>query len=136
MKDPHRYDDMLHLPHHQSTHHLPMSRMNRAAQFSPFAALTGYDQVIRETSRLTDAKVILDESARLELDKTLSELMASGGSASEVMVTFFEKDSRKEGGAYISEKGKVSKVDDLQRSITLQSGRTIAMDDILELKVL
>ena len=90
-----RYDDILDLPHHVSSVHRPMPRADRAAQFAPFAALTGYGEIIDETGRLTDAREEADEARLAELDEKLREVMQSGGEATFLC---FVEDARKQGG--------------------------------------
>lgn len=94
-KDPHRYDDIIHLPHHQSQVHPHMSLSDRAAQFSPFAALTGYDDAVQETARLTESRIELDENARVLLDERLRLLQINLEEHPFVTFTYFIPDSRK-----------------------------------------
>ena len=95
--DLHDYEDILHLPHHVSSVHKPMSRVDRAAQFSPFAALTGYDDDVTEAARLTDTRVSLSEEAMEELDRKQLYLSEIVDSHPVLRVTYFVPDSRKEG---------------------------------------
>ena len=97
MSTGHRYDDIINLPHHQSVKHPHMSMTERAAQFSPFAALTGYEAVIAETGRLTGERVELTDERKEEIDRTLNELLDLGRPA---VITYFEPDDRKDGGQY------------------------------------
>ena len=128
-----KYDDIINLPHPTSKRFPRMPLAERAAQFSPFAALTGYDAVIRETARLTGSRVELDECRRQELDAALRDLSARLGSRPEVLVTFFRKDSRKEGGEYVHVSGRLRKIDPFTRTLLLEDGTVIPVDDILEL---
>ena len=105
----------------------------RAAQFSPFAALTGYDAVIRETARLTDRRVEPDECRRQELDAALRDLAARLDSRPEVLVTYFLEDTRKEGGEYVHVSGRLKKIDSFSRVLVLEDGTIIPIDDVLEL---
>ena len=125
------YNDIINLPHHVSEKRLPMSMADRAAQFSPFAALTGYDAAIKETARLTDKKIELDEGALALLDMKFQLLMESLPDEPEVAITYFKPDERKEGGAYINAHGFVKKVDDLERLVIMRSGTKIPMDDVI-----
>lgn len=109
--DLHRYDDMLDLEHPTSKKHIRMSLLNRAAQFAPFAALTGFDGEVKETARLTDAEIYLTEDAKLEIDTTLQKLMAEIDSHPEIEVTYFSPDAKKEGGSYETTFGKLKKID-------------------------
>ena len=128
-----KYDDIIDLPHYVSETHPPMSRADRAAQFSPFAALTGYDSAIKETGRLTDEKIELDEEALTALDMKYQLLMDAFDDAPEVTITYFQPDERKAGGKYITATGAVKKVDDFERQITMQDGSKIPMDDVLSI---
>lgn len=128
------YDDIINLPHHVSTTRPQMSRENRAAQFSPFAALTGYDTAIRETARLTDARIELDENAIAVLDMKLRMLADEMKQRREVEVTYFQPDEKKEGGAYVTATGVLKKIDDYARVLVFMDGRRIAIEDILEIE--
>ena len=128
-----KYDDIINLPHPTSKRFSRMPLEERAAQFSPFAALTGYDAVIRETARLTDRRVELDECRRQELDAALRDLAARLDSRPEVLVTFFLEDTRKEGGEYVHVSGRLKKIDSFSRVLVLEDGTIIPIDDILEL---
>lgn len=125
------YDDILHLPHHTSKAHPRMPRQDRAAQFAPFAALTGYEDVILEAGRLTDRRVELDAEVKAELDARLrlaTELDA------EVMVTWFQPDSRKCGGSYITTTGHIKRVDELRHVLIMRSGMEIPVDDVIDIQ--
>ena len=93
-EDKHRYDDLLDLPHHQSTEREHMSLHDRAAQFSPFAALTGYDAAIEETQRLTDEEITLDETAVAKINEQLSEIAQHLSERWQVTITYFQPDAR------------------------------------------
>lgn len=128
-----QYDDIINLPHHTSPTRPRMSRENRAAQFSPFAAVVGHDAAIKETGRLTDKRIELGESAIAELDMKLLTLADLAGERPEISVTYFQPDEKKEGGAYVTATGAVKKIDDVQRIITFQDGKSVAIEDILEI---
>ena len=130
----HQYDDIIDLPHHVSATRPQMSMINRAAQFSPFAALTGYDAVIKETGRLTDRRIELSEDTRTDLDRKQQLLSDRLAEHPEVSVTYFIPDERKAGGAYVTVTGNVKKLDDLQRIMVLTDGTMIPLDEILELE--
>src|ERR1035437_4752031 len=98
MMDP--YDDIIHLPHHISTTHPHMSAYDRAAQFAPFAALTGHDAAIAETARLTERRVELDEYSKADLNQRLCIIQDRMDEQPEVSITYFQPDQRKTGGAY------------------------------------
>ena len=110
-----------------------MSELERAAQFAPFAALTGYDSAIKETGRLTNERIELDEEALTALDRKYQLLMEALDDEPEVTITYFQPDERKAGGKYISATGAVKKVDDFERRITMQDGTKIPMDDVLSI---
>ena len=127
------YKDIINLPHHVSKTRPQMSMLDRAAQFSPFAALTGYDAAIKETGRLTDEKIELDEEALTALDMKYQLLMDALADVPEVTITYFQPDERKAGGKYVSATGVVKKLDDFERRITMQDGAKIPMDDVLSI---
>lgn len=131
--DIHEYDDIIDLPHHQSATRPHMSVHDRAAQFSPFAALTGYEAAVSETARLTEGKIELDEDAREALDEKLQFLQESAG-GQQVSVTYFQPDIRKKGGAYLSVSGIIKKINTYERVIVLEDGTTISVDDILDIQ--
>ena len=128
------YEDILNLPHHVSKTRPQMSMLDRAAQFSPFAALTGYDSAIKETGRLTDERIELDEEALTALNVRYQLLMDILDEEPEVEITYFKPDKRKDGGAYVTATGAVKKIDDFDRLITMQDGMKIPMDDVLSIE--
>jgi len=133
-EDPHRYEDMLELPHHVSASHAHMTAHDRAAQFSPFAALTGYEAAIDETARRTGEKEEPDEDRKLVLDRKLRILREKIGEHPVISVTYFQPDEQKEGGFYITVSGNVKKVDENKRSIVMMSGESIPAGDIAEMR--
>ena len=130
---PGRYDDIIHLPHHVSQNHAPMPREERAAQFSPFAALVGFDDVIEEAARYTDARPELDENRKLELDARL-RLLEEAEERPEIIVTRFLPDESKPGGAILDLRCRVRRVDPVTRLLTPEEGEPIPVDDILDLR--
>ena len=128
------YSDIINLPHHVSRRHPQMSIENRAAQFSPFAALTGYDAAIDETARETDDMKELTEDRLVMLDQKLMLLRECISRRPVVTVRYFEPDARKEGGAYISRTGIVKKIDDITHSLSLESGEIIPAERIAALE--
>ena len=128
------YEDIINLPHHVSKTRPQMSMIDRAAQFSPFAALTGYDAAIKETGRLTDEKIEMDEEALNILNMKFQLLVDRLADKPEITFTYFKPDERKAGGAYIDVTGKVKKVDDFERLIVMQNGTKMPMDDILNIE--
>lgn len=130
MEDTSRYDDIINLPHHVSTQRPHMSMLNRAAQFSPFAALTGYEDSIRETARLTDARIELDECAKAALDAKLQVIQSNPQMP--VSITYFVPDARKSGGAYVTAKGCVRKIG--PRMVWMTDRTEIPIHDIIEIE--
>ena len=129
-----RYDEIMGLLHHVSKTRPQMPMSDRAAQFAPFAALTGYDSAIKETGRLTDERIELDEEALTALDRKYQLLMDTLDDAPEVTITYFQPDERKAGGQYVSATGTVKKVDTFGRRILLQDGTRIPLDSIFDLR--
>ena len=135
------YEDIIHLPHHQSATRPHMSLYDRAAQFSPFAALTGFDGVIAETSRLTDQKIELSEYERALLDQKLSLIddELRKGNHPEIAVVYFVPDPLKAGGAYEEYTGRVRSIDAVEKCVVFlaenrrSAGRRIGIDDIWEM---
>lgn len=128
------YDDILNLPHHTSTVQPAMPMQNRAAQFAPFAALVGYDALIRETARLTDQKVELDESVKAELNKKLQLLLELLPQQPEVTITYFQPDSRKADGAYRTTNGIVRKFLLNENLLVMMDGVRIPVNEIISLE--
>lgn len=128
-----KYDKIMGLPHHVSKTRPQMPMSDRAAQFAPFAALTGYDSAIKETGRLTDERIELDEGALTALNMRYQLLMDALDEEPEVTITYFQPDERKAGGKYVSAVGAVKKIDDFERRITMRDGTRIPMDDILSI---
>ena len=128
-----KYDEIMGLPHHVSKTRPQMPMSDRAAQFAPFAALTGYDAAIKETGRLTDERIELDVEALSALDMKYQLLMEALDEAPEVTTTYFQPDERKAGGKYVSAVGTVKKIDDFERRITMRDGTRIPMDDVLSI---
>ena len=129
-----RYDEIMELPHHVSTTRPQMPMSDRAAQFAPFAALTGYDSAIKETGRLTDERIELDEEALTALDRKYQLLIEALDDAPEVTIIYFQPDERKAGGQYVSATGTVKKVDTFGRRILLQDGTRIPLDSVFDLR--
>lgn len=126
-----RYDDIINLPHHKSAKHPQMSNYDRAAQFSPFASLTGYDDVIEETARVTEDEVELSEDAVAELDAKLAYIAARLESNPKVTITWFKPDDKKQGGAYIKSAGVIKKIDTYSRAIIFYDGQKIPFRNIV-----
>ena len=130
----HQYDDIINLPHHVSATRPRMPMIDRAAQFSPFAALTVYDAAIKETGRLTDQRIELTEDSRAVLDRKQQLLVDNLADHPEVSVTYFVPDERKAGGAYITVTGRVKKIDDYQRLLLLTDGTKIPLGEIIDME--
>lgn len=126
------YDDMIDLPRPTSTKHPRMPMSDRAAQFSPFAALVGHGAAIEETARLTDRKVELAEDEKAVLNEKLRLLLETDG---EGTFTWFLPDRKKEGGAYIDTTGRIKKIDPLAGRIVLMEGTVIPVEDVLEIEI-
>lgn len=129
-----KYQDIIDLPHPVSSKRARMSNYDRAAQFSPFAALTGYDGVIQETGRLTRAKIELSEDGKALLDEKLRYLRRNLGACPRVKLTCFQPDQRKLGGEYVTVAGNLLKIDEYKNTLVLQGGRTIPIDSIFEIE--
>ena len=128
-----KYDAMS-LSHHVSKMRPQMSMSDRAAQFAPFAALTGYDDAVKEAGRLTDDKIELEESSLNELNVKIQLLRENLADAPEITFTYFKPDERKAGGEYLKTTGRVKKIDDYERLIVLHDGTKLPMDDILDME--
>ena len=129
------YEDMLYLPHHQSTKRKHMSLHDRAAQFAPFAALNGYEDAIEETGRLTEEEMILDETAVAQINEQLQYLSAHVGEHITVSVTYFRPDERKSGGTYLTDIGVVKRVDETNHFLIMDNGVAISMEQIREIEI-
>ena len=129
-----KYKDIINLPHKQSAKRPHMSLLDRAAQFAPFAALTGYDEAIKETGRLVSEKIELSEEDLNLLNMKYQILIDRLGEEHAVEFTYFVADEAKSGGAYVTKQGIVKKVDDFERLITLYDGTKILMDDVLTIE--
>lgn len=133
MSATHRYDDMIDLPHHVSSVHPPMPMASRAAQFSPFAALTGYEAVIAEAARLTEVRAEPDEEQKQLLDRQLRLLREHMADAPVVRVRYFLPDERKAGGAFRTLEGVPERIDGLA-GLLLLGGEAIPFEDICAIR--
>lgn len=129
-----QYDDIINLPHHVSSTRPQMSMADRAAQFSPFAALTGHDAAIKETARLTDSRAELDEEALSILNMKFQMLIEKMDYEPTVTISYFKPDERKDGGAYLEATGVLKKVDEYERILVMTNGQKIKMDDVLDIE--
>ncbi len=127
------YHDIIALPHPVSRRRSRMTNGDRAAQFSPFAALTGFDDTIEEAGRLTDSRIELDEGEQLVLNEKLQELLAVIDTRPRVTLTHFVYDQKKAGGAYVRTTGCVKKIDPVYQVILLTDGRSIPISEIVDI---
>ena len=126
-----KYDDIINLPHHESKTHPKMPRPDRAAQFSPFAALTGFDSIIKEKEAVGDKRIMLDEEAKAELDRKLSMFLKDGNSPA-VTITYYCNDEDAEKGRYLSITGRIREI--AEERIILDTGHQIMIEDILDIE--
>ena len=130
----HKYDDIINLPHHVSKNHPQMSLHDRAAQFSPFAALTGHKAAINETARLTDEKQILSEDVIAKLNEQLNLIKENIDTNQTVTITYFVPDDKKSGGAYISHTSVVKKIDEYNHTVIMTDKTVIPIEQISEMQ--
>lgn len=128
------YEDILHLPHHVSPIRPQMSMEDRAAQFSPFAALVGYDDAIDETSRQTETQITLTEDRKAELDQTMQQLLRQLNRQPTVRLRYFVPDERKAGGAYVTAAKQIRTFNLTARLLFFTDGTHISLDQIVELE--
>lgn len=131
MDNPHRYDDMLDMPHHVSPTRHRMSKLDRAAQFAPFAALTGFGAAITEADRMPERRIELGEAETAELAEKLRILEARQSEQPEISVTYFIPDARKDGGRYDTARGRLRRVVPAEYTLSFTDGRTFDIDDII-----
>lgn len=129
-RESHKYDDIIFLSYPEDVKRDRKSTIDRAGQFSPFAALTGYDAAVDETARLTETRIELDESEIAALNDKLCRYMAQAEPEA-ATITFFKQDERKSGGAYLTEVDRINKVDSYTSTIILQNGTSIPIRDIV-----
>lgn len=130
-----KYDDIINLPHHISKKHPRMSLEDRSAQFASFAALTGYEDAINETSRITNDRIELDEELKLILNRKLQEIKKKINKKNNITITYFIPDSKKTGGRYVTTRGIVKKIDEYKRIIILEDKKEILISSIIEIKL-
>ena len=130
------YDDIINMPHHVSATHPQMSMHDRAAQFSPFAALTGHSEAVKETARLTNEKIELTEEEISDLNQKLNFLNEHAAEQPEITVEYFVPDERKSGGAYITVSGNFRRIDEYSQIIIMTSGEGIPIKDIYVIKLI
>lgn len=129
------YDDIINLPHHESKVHPKMTLYNRSAQFAPFAALTGYDDAIVETTRLTDKRINIDESLKEVINSKLQKIESMINEHPLIEVTYFIKDKRKDGGSYTTISGNVKRIDTDNNLIILTNKSKIPISEIINVKL-
>lgn len=134
--DAHKYDDIIHLPHYQSSERTHMSLDDRAAQFAPFAALSGHEEAIWETARVTEARIIPDDNVIERINETLYEISQYLQEKWQVSITYFKPDSLKKGGAYLTDVGTIKKIDNIDKMVVMDSGMKICMDDIIQVEII
>ena len=127
-----QYDDIINMPHHVSSTRPRMSAIDRAAQFSPFAALTGYDVSIKESARLTGERLELDDSQKEDIGDKLRFVTEQLDADTEIRITYFLPDTRKAGGEYVTVSGAVKKIDEYERMIILIDGKQIPIDEVID----
>lgn len=135
LKNTHKYDDIIDLPRPVSPCRCPMSSFDRAAQFSPFAALTGFEAAIEETGRLTDSKIELGEDGRAMLDEVMARLRQELPGQPEITVTWFVYDECKAGGRYVTCRGKAKRLDEYGGVLLLADGTAVPTKEILHLQL-
>lgn len=133
MKATNKYDDIIERNHPTSKKHPRMSIADRAAQFSPFAALTGHGEAIKETERLTQPRVELDENEKNLLNEKLREIQMNLSEKPRVKIVYYIQDERKMGGAYVTFEGNVRKIDVYQKKMIFEDGTAVDMKDIVDI---
>lgn len=131
MRIDHKYDDIINLEHHVSKTHPQMSLEARSAQFAPFSAVTGYEDEVSEVARVTENQIEVTDEIRNDINKKLSYIKQNPNQ--QISITFFVKDTKKQGGKYETVTRLVKKIDDIKNIITLNDGKVIKMEDIIEI---
>lgn len=132
--DTHKYDDIINLPHHISKKHPQMSLYQRSAQFAPFAALTGYEDAIYETSRITEERIELDEEVKMIINEKLNKIKNNIQNTPKVVFTYFIPDFKKNGGKYVTITDNIIKIDEYKRIIILADKTEIPIFDIIDIE--
>lgn len=128
------YEDIVNLPHHVSKKYPQPTMADRAARFSPFAAITGYEEMVLEEARITEERIEMDESTKAALNEKLNMILEFLDEQPEVSITYFEPDKRKAGGAYVTVTGTVKRIDEYERLVIMTDGKKINIDDIYNLQ--
>ena len=127
------YDDIINLPHHVSVKHPRLSKEQRAAQFAPFAALTGYGDAIKETARITEDRIEIDEEEKKKIDNKIIELKSKINDKPKVTITFFIPDIKKSGGEYVTIIGNLRRIDEYNKLLILEDKKKILIEEIIEI---
>ena len=128
------YEDIVDLPHHVSKKHPQPTMADRAARFAPFAAITGYEEMVLEEARVTDDRIEMDESSKAALNEKLNMILEFIDEQPEVSITYFEPDKRKAGGAYVTVTGTVKRIDEYEHLVIMTDGKKINIDEIYNLQ--
>ena len=128
------YEDIINMEHHVSKKHPQMSLHDRSAQFAPFAALVGFDDMVEETARIVSQKIEINEEQKEKLDRKLNEIKAKIELEPVVIITYFVSDKFKEGGKYVTISEKIKKIDEYKKQIILENDSKIQIEDILEIE--
>ena len=128
------YEDIVDLPHHISKKHPQPTMADRAARFAPFAAITGYEEMVLEEARVTDVRIEMDESSKAALNEKLNMILEFIDEQPEVSITYFEPDKRKAGGAYVTVTGTVKRIDEYEHLVIMTDGKKINIDEIYNLQ--
>lgn len=134
MADIFPYEDIVNLPPHISKKHPQPTMLERAARFAPFAAITGYEEMVLEEARVTEERIELDEGTLAMLNEKLNIIHDSLDSEPVIQITYFEPDRKKSGGAYISVTGTVKRIDEYERLVIMSDGKKIRIDEIFGLE--
>ena len=130
-----KYDDIINLPHYEPKYHPRMSKYKRSAQFAPFAALVGYDEQVKECSRLTDERLEIDDELKEKINYKLNKINELIKNNPVVEITYFIPDVKKDGGKYITEKGNVKRIDYINRFIKFTDNKKIILDDVVAITI-
>lgn len=128
------YEDIVDLPHHVSRKHPQPTMADRAARFAPFAAITGYEEMVLEEARVTDERIEMDESSKAALNEKLNMILEFVDEQPEVSITYFEPDKKKSGGAYVNITGIVKRIDEYEHFVIMTDGKKIRIEDIFALE--
>lgn len=128
------YEDIVDLPHHISKKHPQPTMADRAARFAPFAAITGYEEMVLEEARVTDDRIEMDESSKAALNEKLNMILEFVDEQPEVSITYFEPDKKKSGGAYVNITGIVKRIDEYEHFVIMTDGKKIRIEDIFALE--